>query len=107
MRRCRRHTAPQQGVDGALMAQDLQQGRDVRGVGEGNVVHHSGPLGGHVPRSSGEDETLRRTGIQTKPFVPFSSTQTHFCAHVTVKYTNLRKTSILLIFFMALCVPWC
>lgn len=70
-RRCRRHTAPQQGVDGALMAQDLQQGWDVRGVGEGNVVHHSGPLGGHGPRSYGEDETLRRTSIQTKPFVRF------------------------------------
>lgn len=53
------------------MAQDLQQGRDVRGVGEGNVGHHGGPLGGHVPRSYGEDETLRRTGIETKPFVRF------------------------------------
>lgn len=53
------------------MAQDLQQGWDVRGVGEGNVVHHSGPLGRHVPRSSGEDETLRRTGIETKPYVRF------------------------------------
>lgn len=34
-----RHTARQQGVNGTLMTQQLQQGRDVGRVGEGNTVH--------------------------------------------------------------------
>lgn len=88
------------------MAQHHHQGRDVSGVGERNAVHHGGPLGGHVPRGSVEDESLPHTSIEMlrrfKALCQFSSTQKHFCSLVIIKYTNHRKNSILLIFFVAL-----
>lgn len=46
------------------MAQHRHQGRDMSGVGERNVVHHGGPVDGHVPCSSAEDVNLRLTSIE-------------------------------------------
>lgn len=91
------------------MAQHHHQGRDVSWVGERNVVHHGGPVDGHVPRSSGEDVSLRHASIDMlrrfKALRQFSSTPTHFCSFVIIKETNHRKNGILLIFLVALCAP--
>lgn len=63
-RRCRRHAAPEQGANGALMAEQHHQGRNVSRVGERNAVHHGGPLGGYIPHCSGEDVSLCHTGTE-------------------------------------------
>ena len=46
--------AGQQGVDGTLVAKDLQQVGDVAGSREGEAAHHGAPQGGQRPRSGWE-----------------------------------------------------
>ena len=51
-------TAPQHDVDGTLISQQLQQGRDMCRVGEGNAVHDGRSVGGRLPCKSRENITV-------------------------------------------------